>query len=131
MCEKQNYEGSRIHTSTSLEGTLLASCQNHKAHCDSKEQMGRRSRSNTRGFLRKCQPPACQGIPGGNNRQERNDAVSGQEDGKRREDYCGGQDRSTKMTEGGYVLPQRAGAKGKGALGVKSPLFHHTCGKTT
>ena len=33
----------------------------HKAHRSSKERM--RRRSITRGFLRKCQPPACQGVP--------------------------------------------------------------------
>ena len=35
----------------------------HKAHRNSKGQMVRRRRSITRGFLRKCQPPACQGNP--------------------------------------------------------------------
>ena len=32
---------------------------------------------------------------------------------------------------GQYGLLQRVEAKGNGALGVKSPLFHHTLGITT
>ena len=36
--------------------------------------------------LLKCQPPACQRILGGNNRQERMDAVSGREDRRHRAD---------------------------------------------
>ena len=67
--------------------------------------------------------------PGGNEGQERKDAVSGQEDGKHREDYRVG--KQEHMKEKQCSLPQRAEAKGNGALGVKSTLIHRTCGKTT
>ena len=40
--------------------------------------------SSTHSILRTCQPPACQRFPGGIERQERKDAVPGQEDGKDR-----------------------------------------------
>ena len=64
MCQKPNYEGSRTVTRPHLlKGHSSQAVRNQKAHRDSKEQMGRRSRSNTRGFLRKCQPSACQGSP--------------------------------------------------------------------
>ena len=65
-------------------------------------------------------------------RQERKDAVSGQRDGNQREDYREGKHEHTKEKERGQCsLPERAEAKGNGALGVKSPLFHRMLGKTT
>ena len=64
MCEKQNYEGSRTFIRPLLlKGHSSQAVRTHKAHCGSKEQLRRRRRSNTHGFLRRCQPPACQGIP--------------------------------------------------------------------
>ena len=56
--------------------------------------------------------------PDGNNRQERKDAVSGQEDGK--SDNRLEQDRSTRKQHEKYSLPQRVGEKGNGALGAES-----------
>ena len=56
--------------------------------------------------------------PGGNNRQERKDAVSGQEDGKHREDYREGKhENGYKREKEKYSLPQRVEAKGNGAVG--------------
>ena len=64
--------------------------QRYKKQCprrpckNQQEQKNRgERRGNTYGFLCKCQPPACPTTPGGNNRQERKDAVSGREDGNR------------------------------------------------
>ena len=62
--KKQNYEASRTFMCPfHLKGHSSQAVRHHKARCDSKEQMGRRGRSITRGFLRKCQPPACEGVP--------------------------------------------------------------------
>ena len=49
--------------------------------------MRRQRRSNTRGFLRKCQPPACQGVPVATTDRNVKDAVPGPEDGKHQADY--------------------------------------------
>ena len=52
-----------------------------------KEQMRRQRRSNTRCFLRKCQPPACQRVPVATTDRSVKDAVPGPEDGKNQADY--------------------------------------------
>ena len=67
-------------------------------------QSRRLKRSDTRGFLRKCQPPACSGFPGGNTRQERLDAVSGREDGKHREDNREGNSGTKEGSKSSAVL---------------------------
>ena len=55
-----------------------------EAHRRQGTKKKRTKKSSRHGFLRKCQPPACQRFPGGNERQERKGAVPGQEDGKDR-----------------------------------------------
>ena len=98
-------------------GNSSQAVRTHKAQLSSKEQMGRR-RSTTRGFLRKCQPPACQGKPGGNNRQERKDAVSGQQDGKHREDYREGKHGHKRRTKKkNSAVLQKGGGKKQWCLG--------------
>ena len=133
MCEKHNYEGSRTFIRPLLlKGHSSQAVRNHKAHCDSKEQMGRRSRSNTRGFLRKCQPPACQGFPVVTTDRSGMIQFQAEKTGNiMQTTVWARQEHEDEKRGGKYVLPQRVEAKSNGALGVKSPLFHRTCGKTT
>ena len=49
--------------------------------------MRRQRRSNTRGFLSKCQPPACQGVRVATTDKNVKDAVPGPEHGKHQTDY--------------------------------------------
>ena len=76
----------RPHTSTSLKRNSSQAVRTDKAHRGSREQMG------TQHVRLPSQMPASSvsKSPGGNNRQERKNAVSSQEDGKHKADYCGG-----------------------------------------
>ena len=63
VCEKQIYKGSRTFVSPHrLKRPSSQAVRSHQAHRGSKGQSRRRRRSNTHGFMHKCQPPACQGI---------------------------------------------------------------------
>ena len=130
MCEKNKItKKTGPHTSTSLEEKFLASC--HKEHDGSKEQVGRRRRSNTRGFLRKCQPPACQRVPVATT--DRSGRTQCQDKKTRNiKQTTAWANRSTRRKKKKIVqTTATCGDKGNGALGVKSPLFHRTCDKTT
>ena len=60
--------------------------------------------------------------PGGNNRQERNDAVSGQEDGKRREDYRVGKQEHMKDKQFAQSSAT-CGGKRQWCLGSEEPII--------
>ena len=67
-----------------LEETFLDGCLESVITCHHVQNQPRRRRKrNTHGFLLKCQPLRVSRKPGGNNRQERKDAVSGRKDGNR------------------------------------------------
>ena len=87
----QNLPNSATHEETFLTGCLKP--PGKAIRCRIKQ--GRRRRT-THGFLRKCQPPACQGIPVA----ERKDAVSGLKDGNHRADnaWARQQDRTTRRS---------------------------------
>ena len=90
MCEKQNFEESRTFIRPHLlKGKSSQDVRNHKAHRDSKDQLVRRRRSNTRGFLRKCQPPTCQGLPVATQTGAEGRSIGQEKDGKHREDTYG------------------------------------------
>ena len=73
-----------LHLSTPIDENLLDGCLNDLTKVNrNRTNRGEREGGNTHGFLHKCQPPACSRSPGGNYRQEREDAVSGREDGNR------------------------------------------------
>ena len=63
-CEKQNRRR-KLDTISShhLKRNSSQAARTHAAHRNSKGQMVKRRRSITRGFLPKCQPPACQRVP--------------------------------------------------------------------
>ena len=79
-----------------FEQRFFASCQNLVWHFAVLKKEGGRRRNTTRSFLHKCQPPACQRLLGGNERQERKGA--GQEDDKHREDIREGAQCQAKKT---------------------------------
>ena len=57
--------------------------------------------------------------------------MSGQEDGKHRADSRVGKQEHMNEKKKTVQTSATCGEKGDGALGVKSPLFHRTIGKTT
>ena len=79
------YENSGPREPGTLEWKFFVSCLNSFKHISVK-QKSRTKKSSTHGFLRKCQPSACQRFPGGTEKQEPKGAVPGQEDGKDRAD---------------------------------------------
>ena len=88
MCEKQVWRRKKKRTpwvSNPWMEILRELSEFIWTHRRPKGQERRRRRSTTRGFLRKCQPPAWQRFSGDVERHERQGAVSSQRDGKTRE----------------------------------------------
>ena len=82
--------------------------------------MRRQRRSNTRGFLHKCQPPACQGVPVATTDRSVKDAVPGPEDGKHQADYR--QIRSTRSKKRTEQFSATYGGKRQWSHGSEEPI---------
>ena len=73
-------------TSTSLERTFLTSCQTSQGTLRLKRTTEKTQKKQHPRLLAKMPASSVSGNPGGNYKQERNDAVSGRQDGKHRAD---------------------------------------------
>ena len=123
MYQKQNLRRKTgLHMFASLEEKFLASCQNSHGTSQFKRTDGETKKKHHARLPAQVPASSVSRNPGGNNRQERKDVVSGQEDGKHREDYREGKHEHKKEKQ--CSLPQRAEAKGNGASGVQGTLFH-------
>ena len=96
-----------------------------KAHRSSKERMGRQRRSITRGFLRKCQLPACQGVPVATTDRSGRTQCQAKKTGNI-EQTTANANMGTRNKKKQYSLPQRVEAKSNGASGVLRTLLHRT-----
>ena len=87
MCEKQKLRGQQdLHTSISLEGAFLASCQKSRGTLRLKKTIEKTQIKQHALLLAQVPASSVSGKPGGNYRQERYDAVSGRKAGKHRAD---------------------------------------------
>ena len=134
MCEKQNYEEnstSYVHISHREIPRMLSELTRHIVVQKNKwedEEEATRAASCASASLQRVKQSWWQ------RRQERKDAVSGQKDEKHQADCRAGKTGARgekKREEEQYRHPQRVQVKGNGALGIESPLFNRTFGKTT
>ena len=89
MCEKTEPAKKKktgYHTSASLEDKFLASCQTSQCTSRFKRTNGKTKKKHHARLPAQVPTSSVSRNPGGNNRWERNDAVSGQDDGRHRED---------------------------------------------
>ena len=103
--------------SASLEEKFLASCQVHRGFKRTNEKTKKKHHAR---LPAQVAASSVSRSPGGKNRQERKDAVSGQEDEKHREDYREGKQKH--MKEKQCRLPQRTVAKRQWCLGSLEPI---------
>ena len=106
--------------STSLEEKFLASCQTSQGISWFKRTNGKMKKKHHARLPAQVPASSVSRSPGGNNRQERKDAVSGQEDGKHREDYRVGKQKHLK--EKTVQTSATCGGKRQWCLGSLEPI---------
>ena len=137
MCEKQIWRGKTgHHTSAALEEKFFASCQNSHGTSQLKGTNGRIKKKHHARLPPQVPASRVTKNPGGNHRQERMDAVSGQGDGKHQEDYREG--KQWQWAQGGThkrkhstVFRNVCWQKAMVPREFLNTLFHRTLGKTT
>ena len=88
---------------------------------DSKEQLKRRRRNNSRGFLHKCQPPACQGSPVATTDRSGRTQCQAKKTGDNEQTTAWA--TRMKKEDDSTFFRNVWGQKGAGALGVKKSIY--------
>ena len=132
MREKQIYEETVPHTSTFLfKRNSSHVARTHKAHRGSKEQWEATKKQHAR-LPAPVPASSVSRSLGGNNRQERKDAVSGQEDGKHQADYRVGKTGARGVKRRRTVhTSATCGDKRQSCLGSEDPFVTSHAWKTT
>ena len=131
MCEKQNQRRKTgYHTSASLEEKFFASCQTSQGTSQFKRTNGKTKKKHHARLPAQVPASSVSRSPGGNNRQERLNAVSGREAGNIEQTTAKANMGTRRNKKNRTVFRNVWRQKGNGASGVLSTLLHRTLGKT-